>query len=542
MAKKSRSLSPRGQYKVPVNTDRPEGEVLSLTDYMKGLETIASSDLDDPAHALQEFAKDFDKRQRGPRGYRVNGKEATRSSWAPDTRRAANEQLNNIKRDLIHRYPDRVDEIQDAVGKLKQKADADPDFEANAPAKPVDLTDLELERLKGEQKGLLQNLRDAPAGNQEITVNVTGSGDAELSPQARGKVDKRAKLRILESDVGLSRTAADRLIKLGLDPSKGPQTIDASVIKLNKPTINKLTAAGYKIKNQPGQTRRAAGASKAELRAGRLSGSGTVKGQARLAKQGGLFRRKTIYENDGRGGIRAIELEPRVTGKDLKKAAKKSTAGAVAGVFTGVAKRRQNKRLNNPYNQIRAIEDIERNERFSQLRGEWESSTGLKRKWKYTQIQVYKWTLLHRGLATFLLLAGLLFVPWIGVLTWTGWGIGALALTMLEYAALALVNVYNLLSSIVIGGISFLGNLIVGFTEFLSRGALSLWQLCDGDGCSDRLFKFTPIDLSTVDIDIVPTVPKPSHFDSRTLIDLVLGLFGIRIGIFNELLKWFRGQ
>lgn len=352
----------------------------------------------------------------------------------------------------------------------------------------------------------------------------------------------------------LSTGPAYRMIELGFNPFRRDgtlnkdQAIDATYFGLNAPTVNRLKAAGWKVVNPRGDDVVAGGYSSRELVAGRPGRPDTIGGAARIEAQRGLFRRRTVYGLDGQGNVVGRELEPRLTADGVKAAIRDRTIQSWRSNLQARKDKREQRRLQNPFYRINRVEQVVRNERLIQLEGELRNSGGWKRRYKLLQLSILKWSLIHRGWMTLLLLTSILFVPWLGVLTWTGWALGALALTLVKFGALVLVNAYNLVASAIVSGISFLGNTISGSLEFLTGKILDNLGLshsvCTGTGaqrtCENRLFAYTVQHVDT-SYPSLPELPKPTRFDDRSLLDVVLSLFGIEFSIADQIRRILRG-
>lgn len=402
---------------------------------------------------------------------------------------------------------------------------------------------MKIERAKEARETELrldEQRRILAAGGNPASATVAPQ-EAPVAPEkAKSTVQKRRDTLL---KWGMSRTVADKLLKQGFDPMNPPASLDADAFGVTSKTIRRLEANGIKVKGGPGVTSGKGGLSKQELLKGRRDGSNTIRGAGRLQKQRGLFRRKVLYEDDGKGGVTRVELDPRITFKGAGKAIHKNTIGGVSKALDKRTTAREKKRLDKPFHRISRIQELAQRDDIASLQGKIESATGLARSWARLRLAVLQGVLLHKAIAAFVLVAALFFVPWFGVLTWTGYGLANLAQTFFQFGALVLVNIYNLVAGAMVGAINLVGNAVIGAFEAASNGVLNFLKLdptsCGGEACK-RTFSYT---VSEVDTDFAgfPKVPAPSKFDDRTLIDLVLGLFGIKWGFVNEIRTWFRG-
>jgi hypothetical protein len=69
-------------------------------------------------------------------------------------------------------------------------------------------------------------------------------------------------------------------------------------------------------------------------------------------------------------------------------------------------------------------------------------------------------------------------------------------------------------------------------------------SVCTGTGaqrtCEQRLFAYTVQRVDT-SFPSLPELPKPTHFDDRSLLDVLLSLFGIEVSIADQIRRILRG-
>jgi hypothetical protein len=408
------------------------------------------------------------------------------------------------------------------------------------------------QRVADFEKGIRHQ---ADAGAREL-AHRNGAPTSESSPDEPGLDEqlesrKRSKIREFKSERWgfMSDTAARKLVEAGIDPFDPPRVLDAEKYGLKRPTINRLTAQGVRVVNAPGTRADAAGYGRRELLTGRLAGVDSVEGEARIEGQRGLLRRRKVWTEDANGNVRKVTLDPRYTGGGLLAGLKNSTVGAFRRSLDAKKRQREEARLRDPYYRIRRIEQLELRQRLVELEGEMSEASGLRRWWLRQRLNVVKWSMVHKGWLAFVVAASVLFVPWIGVLEYTGWGLGSLALTALKYASLSLVTVYNVLAASLVGVLNLVATTVVGTLEAAAREWLEKLDLdplvCTGKGaaqeCNNRLFSYTVARVDTT-FPGFPTMPQPGRFDGRTLFEFVLQLLGIRWDFFNHVWRLVRGE
>lgn len=368
---------------------------------------------------------------------------------------------------------------------------------------------------------------------------------AILNNEAKRKKYIRSQLR----SAGVASGTAERMVDAGYDPLdlKGgirkDVPVDARLLNLSRPTVNRLEAAGFTVINPKGDEKTTGGFQARELIAGRPGAAGSSTGDMRADSRRRLFTSKTVYSQDSKGNVVGTKLDPRVTAESVKRGISDRTVNSFRSNMQARKDARERKKLQDPYYRTNRVEQVVRNERLIQLEGEIRNSHGFRRSYHMARLTVMKWTMIHRGWATFVLLAAILFVPWLGVLTWTGWGLAAVGLAMFKFGALVLVNFYNLMASMIVSAINLVGNFVSGGLESLSHKVLDGYglsdQACTGDDC-ERIFSYT---VSKVDTTFPswPEISKPAKFDNRTLIGSVFEFLGQYFDVFNRLNRWFRG-
>lgn len=389
--------------------------------------------------------------------------------------------------------------------------------------------------------------------NDRLLAGIQGGVGGGVPREGPGKPEKtKANKKDLDAfhvkeltgkDWGLNDTVARRLVKAGFDPTNKNQVIDARYWGLNKPSVQKLIDAGHTVRNIKGmENRERAGFSDRELVRGQEAGLGTALGQSRAQERAGLFGRKRVYNADGTSVI----VEPRFKVGNAGRVIRDNTTGAVKRSITARAEAREAKRLQNPLYRISKTEDILTKRRVIEITDKAENTSGA-RNWYYrAQLQWLKLSLVTKGWLTFVLLAGLLFVPWIGVLQWTGYGLALVAMTILKMAAFVAVNAYNVVSSVLVGALNVVGNFFVGGLEWLSTTWITKLGLdltaCNSvtGECSDRVFSYT---VSHVDTKFPgwPTFSKPAKFNTEPFLDTVLRLFGIKFSIADKVRRILGG-
>lgn len=348
---------------------------------------------------------------------------------------------------------------------------------------------------------------------------------------------------------GLSRTTADKLIKAGVDPIGGSDSVDMKKTgNLSQKVKATLIEQGFKIKNDPKLSKSTTqGLTAAELRSGKVAHSGTdVAEQRRRAKQG-LFRTKKAYERNAKGEVEQVSITPKVTGASAKAAVKNATVGNVKRGLASRARRKETKRLENPAYRAKQIERLAQEQEFTNLEGKLQHESGFSAWYARMKLKVIRFATFHKAWLVFILSAALLFVPWIGLFEWVGYGLAAGAIFVLKGIIFVLASIYNLIASAIVTVITTVGNLFGGtleaFTQnFLAdRGIDRVYTNPSTGEKVDRLFPFTPPVIDT-SFPGFGNLNPPDNFDNRTLLDIILGFFGIKFQLFNQIRSLlFRG-
>lgn len=396
-------------------------------------------------------------------------------------------------------------------------------------------------RTRAFQDGVREQARQNAMANGGGGPGIAGQPHQKLS----AKELRALRVRTLKDQWKVKENTAQKLVKAGFDPLNPPKSVDAAELRIQGATVARLVEHGVDVKNAPGTATRKTGLTTSELVKGREASAGSALAGARAQQRRGIFRRKTVYQEDSQGNVTPTDVGPRVTAGGAAKAAKEQTVGAIGRSLKAKADARERRRLRNPFNRINRIEEVERNRRLVQLEGEIGDASGFRRSRLLLQLKIYKLALIHKGWVTFILLASILFVPWIGVWEWSGWALAALVTTLIKFGALVLVNVYNLMASSIVSLINLIGNSVSGLLEAATRNLLDWLKLspvtCNAAGeCGDRVFSYTISKVDTT-FPIIPEIGKPDSFDSRTLIEVLLGLAGIKFDIFNQIRRWLAG-